>query len=124
MLKYAAGADERDFALYRSCFVDDAQIVDFGPEPFDGADNWLAYVKKALSSYRSTQHMLGPTYALIDGDSAETRTDVQALHCPEDETEPNLILWATYKTHMVRRDNQWRIQRHQLVRREMRLDPK
>ena len=122
MLKYAAGVDERDFDLYRSCFSDDAEVVDFGPEPFQGGDAWLEYVKRALARYRSTQHLLGPTFATIEGNVADTRTDVQALHCPNDETEPNFILWATYKTRMVKSDGSWKIRHHRLVPRETRLE--
>ena len=123
MLRYALGVDERDYELYRSCFADDAEVVDFTREPVYGADQWLEYVKKALANYRSTQHMMGPTYATIDGNVAQARTNVQALHCPLDVNAPNLILWALYETRMVHDVGIWRIQRHRLVRRESRLEP-
>ena len=122
MLRYATGVDEKDFTLYRSCFIDDVEVVDFGPQPVHGADNWLYHVENAINKFRSTQHMLCPTYAVIDGDVAETRTDVQALHCPVDEAESNFILWATYKTRMVRSDTGWKIQHHRLVTRSSRRD--
>ena len=48
MLKYAAGVDERDFALYRSCFADDVEVVGFGEQTVRGADAWLDFVKTAL----------------------------------------------------------------------------
>ena len=32
MLKYAAGVDERDLELYRSCFADDVEILNFGSQ--------------------------------------------------------------------------------------------
>ena len=58
MLRYALSVDERDYELYRSCFTDDVEVVDFTREPVRGAEHWLAHVKKALSNYRSTQHIL------------------------------------------------------------------
>ena len=80
MLRYTAGVDDRDFDLYRSCFADDVEVIGMGPEPIHGADAWLEFVKVALKQYGPTQHMLGPQLATIDGDTAETRNDVQALH--------------------------------------------
>ena len=108
MLRYALGVDERDYELYRSCFADDVQVVDFGPEPVDGAEAWLEHVKGALAKYGSTQHMMGPVYATIDGDVAEVRTNVRALHCPKNENAPSFTLCALYETRMERSQAGWR----------------
>jgi len=123
MLRYAAGVDERDFELYASCFSDQVEIVDFGPEPIVGRDNWVAYVQQALTKYGATQHMLGPQYAEIDGDTANTRSDVQALHYLKDPDNGTFTLWATYKTQMQRQQGEWKITRHQLVPRGTKTDP-
>jgi ketosteroid isomerase-like protein len=117
LLKYAAAVDERDFELYRSCFADDVEIVGFGKETMRGADNWMASVVKALEAYDATQHMLGPQLATIDGDTARTRTDVQATHVRKDPKGQIFTLWATYRSDMVRIDGQWKISRHELVSR-------
>ena len=95
MLRYTAGVDDRDFDLYRSCFADDVEVVGMGPEPIHGADAWLEFVKGALEQYGPTQHMLGPQLASIDGDTAETRNDVQALHTLKSDGGL-FTLWATY----------------------------
>ena len=121
MLRYAAGVDERDFALYRSCFADDVEVVGFGDETIRGADQWLAYVKRALQAYGSTQHMLGPQYATIDGDHAHARTDVQALHFLADRPDTTLTLWATYESDLVRTSDGWKIRRHELISRGTRV---
>ena len=42
MLKYAAGVDERDFDLYRSCFADDVVVEGFGEETVEGGDAYLS----------------------------------------------------------------------------------
>ena len=123
MLKYAAGVDERDYDLYRSCFADDVEVLDFGPNPVHGADAWLEYVKEALEQYNATQHMLGPQFATVDGDTARTRSDVQALHYLKEPKGSTLTLWATYETDMERIDGTWKIKRHRLVRRGSRQDP-
>ncbi len=121
MLKYAAGVDERDFELYRSCFADDVEVVGFGEETVHGGDAWLAYVKDALKQFGPTQHMLGPQLATIDGDSAHCRTDVQAHHYMADKPDTTLTLWATYKSDMVRVGDDWKIKRHELVARGTRI---
>ena len=117
MLRYAAGVDERDMDLYRGCFAQDVEVVGMAPEPIHGVDAWLEFVEQALSHYGNTQHMLGPQLATIDGDSASTRSDVQALHVLRESPDTIFTLWATYRTDMRRIDGEWKIARHELVRR-------
>ncbi len=121
MLKYAKGVDERDMALYRSVFADDVEVIGFGPEVHHGANAWSAYVETALAQYGATQHMLGPQLATVDGDTAQCRTDVQALHYLKDKPGTTLTLWATYKTDMKRIGGTWKISRHELVSRGTRI---
>ena len=122
MANYAAGVDERDMERYRAWFADDVEVVDFGPEPVVGADAWVDYVVGALKQFGPTQHMLSPVYAEIDGDTAECRTDVQAMHYLADAPDSQLTLWATYETRMVRTDAGWKIKRHRLLARGTRND--
>jgi 3-phenylpropionate/cinnamic acid dioxygenase small subunit len=117
MLRYAAGVDDRDYELYQSCFDDNLQVLDFGPEPYESKAAWLEYVWSALEKYSSSQHMLGPQLATIDGDMAYTRSDVQALHYFKDGEHERFILWATYFTDMRRCGSDWRIVKHRLVTR-------
>lgn len=121
MSRYAAGVDERDQALYRSCFADDVEIVGFGGGTVTGGDAWAASVWEKLEAFGATQHLLGPVYAQLDGDSANVRTDVQALHYMADKPKDTLTLWATYLTNMRRIDGDWKITRHELVRRGMQM---
>lgn len=114
MLDYATGVDERDLALYRSCFAEDVRVIGFGDSTHTGRDNWVDYVWNALERYSSTQHLLGPQHATINGDTAYTRTDVQATHFLI-EGGQRFTLWATYKTDMRREDRRWVISRHELV---------
>lgn len=114
MLDYATGVDERDLALYSSCFADDVRVVGFGEQTFTGRDAWVDYVWSALDRYTSTQHLLGPQNASLNGDTAYTRTDVQATHVLADSAQ-RFTLWATYKTDMRRDGARWVISRHELV---------
>ena len=114
MLNYAAAVDERDLERYRICFTDDVEVVGFGTQTYRGRDAWVNYVWSALKKYSASQHMLGPMLATIDGDEAQTRTDVQALHFLAD-SDARFTLWGTYKTTMRRIDDRWLISRHELV---------
>jgi len=115
MLRYAAGVDERDFAMYDACFTDDVEVLGFAAETFRGRAAWVAYVKQALQRFGPTQHMLGPQLATVDGDRAHCRTDVQALHYLKEPEGQILTLWATYESDMVRTPQGWKIVRHRLV---------
>ena len=117
MSRYAAGVDDRDQALYRGCFADDVEIVGFGGGTVVGGDAWAESVWEKLEAFGATQHMLGPVYARINGDTANVRTDVQALHYMAADPEKTLTLWATYLTDMAKQDGEWKITRHELVRR-------
>jgi ketosteroid isomerase-like protein len=115
MLNYAAGVDDRDFDQYRDCFCEDVTVLGMAPEPVYGLDNWMDFVRKALSKYGATQHMLGPQLASIKGDNATTRTDVRALHCLKDEPGKTFTLWATYRSELIKVHGQWKIQKHELI---------
>ena len=121
MLKYAKGVDQRDMALYASVFADDVEVLGFGAETYDGRDAWVAYVTEALKAYGPTQHMLGPQLAEVSGDTAHCRTDVQALHYLINEPTKTLTLWATYITDMKRVNGEWKIARHHLESRGVRI---
>lgn len=121
MLRYAAGVDNRDFDMYRSCFADDVVVTGFGEETVNGCDAWVEYVKDALERFGPTQHMLGPQLATIDGDNATCRTDVQAHHYMKDAETTTLTLWATYEQEMQRINGDWKIKRHHLVSRGTRV---
>ncbi|MBT3425133.1 MAG: nuclear transport factor 2 family protein [Gammaproteobacteria bacterium] len=115
MLNYAAGVDDRDFDQYRACFTEDVSVIGMGPEPVNGLDNWMKFVRQALSKYASTQHMLGPQLAYINGENATTRTDVTALHVLDQGAAKTFTLWATYRSEMIKVQGQWKIQKHELI---------
>lgn len=113
MLDYATGVDERDVERYRACFADDVEVVGFGSGIIQGREPWVEYVWGALDKYSATQHLLGPQHATIEGDTAKTRSDVQAMHVLADGGR--FTLWASYVTDMRREGERWLICRHELV---------
>lgn len=121
MARYAAGVDNRDMVMYRSCFADDVVVTGFGENTITGGDAWTDYVIDALKAFGPTQHMLGHMLSTIDGDNAECRTDVQAHHYMADDPKKTLTLWATYEQTMARIDGEWKIKTHHLVSRGTRI---
>ena len=121
LTRYAASVDDRNFAMYRECFAKDAEIVGFSGGPIIGADIWTEEVKSKLEVFGATQHLLGPQLVNIEDDTAFTRTDVQALHYLKDKPGETLTLWAVYLTNYRRIEGEWKITRHELVRRGTRI---
>ena len=117
LTRYAAAVDDRDLDMYRDCFADDAEILGFGSESVIGANAWTEEVKRKLETFGATQHLLGPQIIKIEGDLAFTRTDVQALHYLKNRPRETLTLWAVYLTNYRRINGEWKISRHELVRR-------
>ncbi len=117
MIRYGTSVDAREMERYRSCFTDDLTVVGYGGEPMEGADTYLAYVIDALKNFAGTQHMMGNQVVDLNGDSASVRTEVQATHFIIDDPDTVMTLWATYVDDMVRQGGEWRIRRHELVRR-------
>ena len=115
MLTYAAAVDDRDMTRYRACFADDVEILGFGEAIINGADTWTASVENQLDAFSATQHLMSPQLAMVSGDTASGRTDVQALHVLKDGDGAMFTLWATYLTDFVRTDDGWKIARHELV---------
>ena len=116
MIRYATSVDNRDLERYRTCFVDDVQVVGFGDASYPSADDFVAYVREALERFGATQHLMGNQVVEFQegGDVAHTYTDVQATHFMADDPEAILTLYATYFDIMVRIDGEWKIRHHEL----------
>ena len=114
ILNYAAGIDDKDYDLYRNCFLENVEVHGMSEEVIIGVDAWIDFVKNALSNYTTTQHMLGPQLATVDGNRAKTRTDLRAIHYLKEDPKKIFTVWGTYRTDMVKKDGDWKISRHEL----------
>jgi ketosteroid isomerase-like protein len=117
MVRYATAADARDMARFRTCVTDDV-IVQYQPgdSPMQGADAYLAFTERRLKRYGRSQHLIGNQVVELHGDRAVVRTDVQVTRVLLDEPDAISTLWATYVDEMVKRDGEWHICRHEVVR--------
>jgi SnoaL-like domain len=89
-LRYATGADTRDWVLYRSCFTDeiDTDFTSvFGGQPRRGnADRFVEAARRFLTGLKATQHMITNHVITIEGDEATCVAYVQARHYLPNET--------------------------------------
>jgi hypothetical protein len=122
MSHYARTIDDLDFDGFRSLFDPDVVLPGFGAEPIRGVETWVAFVRKTLGVYSSTQHLLGRPLVEVDGSHATARTDLQAMHRNKDPNAGIFMLWGTYRTQLERGGGPsepgaslgWRIVRHEL----------
>jgi len=112
--RYAAAIDQKDLEAMRALFDDEVVAVGFGRETLRGLDAWIDFVGRQVARFHLTQHMLGPQLAEIEGDTANTRTDLQATHWMNEPAGEVFTLWGSYVTRMKRTAAGWRIVRHEL----------
>ena len=91
MQRYGMSIDTRDWAALRSCFADEMEI-DLSATPFGSGkpripmsgDTWLESIKRIVSQFAVTQHMISPYHIDVDGDRAVCLAYLQARHFPPD----------------------------------------
>lgn len=117
MLRYALAVDNKDYEGYRSLFTEDVHVIGLTADDMHGMEVFFPWWKEAIDRYDSTQHLFSPMLAEVEGDYAKTQSHLQALHYPKGDPEMTVTLWATYKTDMKKIEGEWKICRHELVRR-------
>ena len=117
MSRYAISVDEKDYEGYRELFAEDVHVIGLATEDMHGMEEFFPWWKNAIDQYDSTQHLFSPMLANIDGDYARTVSNLQALHYPKGDPNTTVTLWASYKTDMLKFACEWKICRHELVRR-------
>jgi len=118
---YAAGVDRRDWDLFRSCFTDDVSADFTSLLPGDvchGADKWVAAAARLIGSLDGTQHIITNHVHLIDGDTAKSRSYLQAQHVKNDENgvPQHYLLGGYYSYDMVRTPQGWKIKDYSLTK--------
>lgn len=107
--RYTRALDHKDWALFRSCFVDDATATYGGRLEFGSADEILAYMQENLGPAMITLHQVHHPELVVDGDVA---TGTWSLQDRVIMTEFRLLLdgYSTYHDRYVRGDDgAWRI---------------
>ncbi|MGA9278182.1 nuclear transport factor 2 family protein [Ilumatobacter sp.] len=123
--RFAYGIDQRDWAGYRSIFVEPPTTIDFDYSSYHGrpaaamdVDAWVGAVTPLFSGLDATQHTMSNPVVEIDGAVARCRVYMQAAHFlwADDLVErtgdavPEFTIGGFYDDRLVRcADDRWRI---------------
>ena len=123
MSSYAKGIDTKDFDFYEKIFSEDVEVnIIYDPNfrsgdqvILNGKEEWISYVKEAVSKYKSSQHMRGKQLRSVEDGIAKVRTDIQATHYYKEGADKKSTLWGHYVTHMKKIDGSWKVVKHTLT---------
>lgn len=114
LLRYATGIDRRDWPLFRTVFTDDCQL-DYGEVgTWKGVDAITEFMQRAHAMAGHTMHRLTNQVIMIDGDTAQSRTYVDAL-IMVDEGNSGVNAAGFYDDDLVRTEDGWRVARRVFV---------
>lgn len=120
--RYGRGLDTHDTALLADVFTEDL-YVEHGAvtPPVHGRDAFLDLVLSTLPSMRYVQHYVTNVEVDVDGDEAEARAFVLAIHDVELDGEPAQVpAGAAYHAGARRTETGWRF--HRLIVEETWMD--
>jgi SnoaL-like domain len=107
--RLARGEDRRDEGLIRASWWPDA-TYDYGVQ--NGTfDEYLAWVVPGADAITNTQHVLGQSHTVLEGDTARVETHVVSYHRVDygGGDEHDTCIGGRYLDRMERRDGTWRI---------------
>ncbi len=108
LARLARGEDRRDAGLIVGCFWPDA-ATDYGIFAGD-FDAYLAWVVPGSDAIAVTQHILGQSLIIVEGDAARVETQVSAYHrIDAGDGARDIWLGGRYLDVMERRAGDWRI---------------
>lgn len=118
MQRYGMSIDTRDWTALRSCFADEIAIDNSenpfargGPPLSMSGDKWLDQIRRIVTKFAVTQHMISPYRIEIDGEKAVCLSYLQARHFPPNCTDSRMV-WSIggyYSNQMVRTAAGWKI---------------
>jgi 3-phenylpropionate/cinnamic acid dioxygenase small subunit len=114
LLRYATGIDRRDWSLFRTVFTDDCEL-DYGEVgSWHGVDAVTEFMQQAHAIAGHTMHRLTNQVIAVDGDSAQSRTYVDALiMLPDNNSGVNAA--GFYDDELVRTEQGWQIVRRRFT---------
>ncbi len=106
--RLARGEDRRDAALITASYWPDS-VTDYGVFK-GGFDDYLAWVVPGADTITNTQHMIGQSFIVLDGDSAKVETQVISYHRVDyGSQEQDTCIGGRYLDRFEKREGSWRI---------------
>jgi hypothetical protein len=113
LVRYATGIDRRDWPLFRTVWTDDCEL-DYGEiGRFNGVDAITEFMDQAHAMAGHTMHRLTNQVIDVHGDTAESRTYVDALIMIDGNSGVNAA--GFYDDELVRGDDGWRVARRRFT---------
>jgi ketosteroid isomerase-like protein len=113
LVRYATGIDRRDWPLFRTMWTDDCEL-DYGEiGRFNGVDAITEFMDQAHAMAGHTMHRLTNQVIDVHGDTAESRTYVDALIMIDGNSGVNAA--GFYDDELVRGDDGWRVARRRFT---------
>jgi ketosteroid isomerase-like protein len=113
LVRYATGIDRRDWPLFRTVWTDDCEL-DYGEiGTFKGVDAITEFMDQAHAMAGHTMHRLTNQVIDVHGDTAESRTYVDALIMIDGNSGVNAA--GFYDDELVRGDDGWRVARRRFI---------
>jgi 3-phenylpropionate/cinnamic acid dioxygenase small subunit len=115
-VQYAIALDRRDWERLRGVFLPEVRVDYPGDVHLVGFESVRDYCDRALSRFRTTQHLLGNPDVAIDGDHATASVTLQATHVSGSGDDGDVYtLWGRYDDRLVRTPEGWRIAERRLT---------
>lgn len=118
--KYAHAVDEKNYVLFKTLFFKDVEtkfVFDpsfFGGETIiiKGIDDYMEYIIKSGSLFRSSQHLIGNSLITSKGDTVKVKSNLNSRGYYKDDINRSVSLWGYYETYLKKMEGNWKIVRH------------
>jgi 3-phenylpropionate/cinnamic acid dioxygenase small subunit len=116
LIDYAKACDNRTWIAFDTIFGPEVS-VDYGGEfVIEGLDKVVGMIKSMLGGCGPTQHLLGNHEITINGNTAQSRCYVRAIHAGlGDEAETLYEVWAEYHDNLEYTSDGWRISHRKML---------
>jgi len=114
--RYATALDARDWAALDEVFAPDATAHFQGVGICEDRDAIVDVIRSVLGQCGPTQHLLTNMRIEINGQEAQAKTYLQAIHAGLGKyTGEKMTVWGEYRDTLKRTPQGWRIVRRELA---------
>ncbi len=109
--RYADAVNRHHAEDWIACWAEEGVWYLGTPEPIRGRDTILAAWKGAMAGYPFAVFMVQPSIVDVDGDTANSRSNVEEIL--EDPDGNAMRVYGVYNDKLVKEDGKWRfLERH------------
>ena len=114
--RYATALDGRDWDVLDEVFAPDATAHFQGIGHYEDRDAIVAVIRSVLGQCGPTQHLLGNMRIEINGQEAQSKCYLQAIHAGLGKyASEKMTVWGEYRDKLKRTPQGWRIVHRELA---------